>query len=195
MKANTATLSILVPALFTCLFFSDVNAEMSSAEEPAASLENGYRWIEVSGVGTHLFTTAIVHSQRPTDTGMIQRSTDIVELEGDLMGRVLYHPTSEFDFAAGTLINTGNQVFSGTVLGSAPILLHDDEFRVEVDLIGGSTYGRMYLVDHLAGPRIRCELEIFGNGAQTPEGDAIVEYTGRCRVRGLPDGEPGQRER
>jgi hypothetical protein len=40
----------------------------------------------------HYFTTAMIHSQTPTATGMIQRSTDIIELSGDLKGRVLYHP-------------------------------------------------------------------------------------------------------
>src|SRR5512145_3115834 len=113
----------------------------------------------VSGRAVHYFITAMIHSQTPTATGMIQRSTDIIELSGDLKGRVLYHPTSVFDFVKGTLVNTGNQVFSGTVLGSSPVLLHDDEFRFEVNLkSGGLESGEVHLSDGLAGPKIRCDL-------------------------------------
>ncbi|MEE4161088.1 MAG: hypothetical protein V2I25_01190 [Woeseiaceae bacterium] len=142
----------------------------------------GYRWIPVSGTGTHYFTTALVHSKEPTATGFVQRSTDIVELEGDLEGRVLYHPVSVFDFAAGTLVNTGHQVFSGTVLGSEPVLIYDDEFRFEVQLATGETVGRIFLTRPMAGPRIYCELEVDGTG-MTPGGDARVAYTGRCKVK------------
>jgi len=142
----------------------------------------GYRWVPVSGVGVHYFTTAIIHSQQPTASGMVQRSTDIVELDGDLEGRLLYHPVSVFDFAAGTLVNTGHQVFSGTVLGSDPVLIHDDEFRFDVNLASGETTGKVYLLDPIAGPKIRCELDVVGTGA-TPAGDAIVAYTGRCKVK------------
>ena len=70
-----------------------------SADDGAANFERA-RWVPVSGTGVHLFSTAIIHSQTPTETGLIQRSTDIVELDGDLRGRVLYHPVSVFDFAA-----------------------------------------------------------------------------------------------
>jgi hypothetical protein len=38
---------------------------------------------------------------------MIQRSTETVELKGDLTGRILYHVTSTFDFANDSLVNTG----------------------------------------------------------------------------------------
>lgn len=181
MKARA--LSFFAPALVSCMLTQSLHAEVPSRIAAQASEAQGYRWVEVSGVGTHRFTTAVIHATKPTDTGFIQRSTDIVELEGDLVGRVLYHVTSEFDFAAGTLVNTGNQVFSGTVLGSSPVLLHDDEFRVEVDLVGQTTYGQMFLIDHLAGPKIRCELEIFGDGETDAAGDAVVDYEGRCRVR------------
>ena len=44
---------------------------------------------------------------------MIQKSTETVELTGDLKGRVLYHVTSVFDFVQGTLVNTGDQVYLG----------------------------------------------------------------------------------
>ena len=138
-------------------------------------------WVSVSGTGVHYFTTAIVHSQAPTETGLVQRSTDIVELDGDLRGRILYHPVSRFDFAAGTLVNTGEQVFSGTVLGSEPVLIHDDSFRFDVNLFTGETLGRVYLDNPIAGPRIRCRLKVVGTGS-TEAGDAMVSYTGTCRM-------------
>jgi hypothetical protein len=138
----------------------------------------------VSGSAVHFFTTAIIHSQTPTETGMIQRSTDIIELSGDLKGRVLYHPTSVFDFVNHSLVNTGNQVFSGTVLGSAPVLLHDDEFRFEVDLnTGGMESGEVHLSDRIAGPKIRCDLVVVGTGAKTPEGNGLVDYSGTCTIK------------
>ncbi|NGP53402.1 hypothetical protein [Thioalkalivibrio sp. XN8] len=151
---------------------------------PAAAEKagKGYRWVPVSGTGTHYFTTAIIHSQEPTATGYIQRSTDIVELEGDLHGRVLYHPVSVFDFAAGTLVNTGHQVFSGTVRGAEPVLLFDDEFRFEVNLFTGETVGRIRLVTRLAGAKTRCVLDAFGIGS-TDGGDARIAYTGWCKVK------------
>lgn len=176
-------MSFFLPAFVSCMASPEALADPLSPVERRAVEPDGYRWAPVSGVATHYFTTAIVHSAEPTDTGFIQRSTDIVELEGDLVGRVLYHPTSVFDFVEGTLVNSGSQVFSGTVLGSQPVLLHDDEFRVEVDLVDGTTEGQMFLVDHLAGPKVRCRLQITGNGEQTPEGDAIVDYVGECRIR------------
>jgi hypothetical protein len=76
---------------------------------------------------------ALVHSSTPTATGLIQRSTETVDLTGDLTGRILYHPTSVIDFSTQTVVNSGHQVFSGTVLGSEPVLLHDDTFRFEID--------------------------------------------------------------
>lgn len=135
----------------------------------------------VSGSGVHYFTTAIIHSQEPTGTGMVQRSTDIVELNGDLTGRLLYQPDSVFDFATGTLVNTGHQVYSGTVLDLGPVMLYDDSFRFEVDLNTGTTVGEVHLTNHIAGPKVRCHLAVVGTG-MTAAGDATVEYTGHCRV-------------
>ncbi|MEM6576328.1 MAG: hypothetical protein AAF736_18785 [Pseudomonadota bacterium] len=142
--------------------------------------------VDVTGVGVHLFSTAQVHSQAPTDTGFIQRSTDIIELDGDLQGRVLYHPISEFDFAAGTLVNTGHQVFSGTVLGSEPVLIVDNSYRFDVDLQTGFTEGRVRLESPIAGPRIQCRLNISGDGTRNENGDAAVAYTGTCRFQNPP---------
>lgn len=155
-----------------------LSGSATAADKPG----KGYRWVPVSGTGIHYFTTAIIHSQEPTATGLVQRSTDIVELDGDLRGRILYHPVSLFDFAAGTLVNTGHQVFSGTVLGSDPVLIFDDEFRFEVNLFTGDTVGKIHLVDPVAGPKTQCELDAVGIGF-TEAGDGIVAYHGRCKVK------------
>lgn len=140
------------------------------------------RWVPVAGTGIHYFTSAIMHQERPTATGKIQRSTETIDLSGDMVGRILYQPRSRFDFVAGTLVNTGRQVFSGTVLGSNPVLLYDDEFRFEVNLSTGETVGKVLLVDRIAGPRVKCEIDVVGTG-MTAEGNASVAYSGRCRVR------------
>jgi hypothetical protein len=50
---------------------------------------------------------------------MIQRSTETVELKGDLTGKVLYHVTSVFDFVNGTLVNTGDA--TGEESGKVPV--------------------------------------------------------------------------
>jgi hypothetical protein len=47
-----------------------------------------------------------------------------VELRGDLNGKVLYHVTTELDYTKGTLVKTGDQVFSGTIVGSEPVMIH-----------------------------------------------------------------------
>jgi hypothetical protein len=154
----------------------------SSAPRPSEAPD---KVLGVSGTGVHYFTTAIVHSTEPTPTGMIQRSTETVDLTGDLTGRLLYHPTSVFDFVQGTLVNTGSQVFSGTVLGSAPVMLYDDAFRFEVNLNTGATTGEVHLTHSLAGPKMRCHLTVSGTG-MTPEGNATFAYTGECRFRGQP---------
>jgi hypothetical protein len=39
-------------------------------------------------------TTAIIHSAMSTATGLIQRSTETVDLTGDLTRHILYRPTS-----------------------------------------------------------------------------------------------------
>jgi hypothetical protein len=136
----------------------------------------------VAGSGVHFFTTAIVHTTEATPTGMVQQSTETVELTGDLAGRLLYHPTSVFNFANGTMVNTGHQVFSGTVLGSAPVMLHDDEFRFEVNLATGAVSGKVYLTQPIAGVRTRCELDIVGTGIDA-NGNGTFSYTGQCRIK------------
>lgn len=160
-----------------------------SPEEEALSQAQGggLERIPVSGSGVAFASTAIIHSEEPTATGMIQRSTSIIELAGDLTGYVLFHPTSEFDFAGGTLVNTGTQIFSGTVLGSGPVILHDDTFRFDVDLATGETLGtgrfsRSHDAPHKGG-WYECDLIVVGTGA-TPEGNFTSDYTGTCTRRG-----------
>lgn len=134
----------------------------------------------VKGTATDMLTTAIVHSTASTATGKVEASTETIELTGDLRGRVLYQPTSVYDFAKGTLVNTGRQVFSGTVLGSAPVLLYDDTFRFEVDLKTGNEKGEVHLTRNLAGPEVRCDLKIAGISRKAADGNPIVDYTGEC---------------
>lgn len=139
--------------------------------------------VVVAGSGVDHLNTAIVHSKELTPTGMIQKSTEIIDLTGDLKGRVLYHVTSVFDFVHNTLVNTGDQVYSGTIAGSAPVMIHDDDFRFEIDLVTGQEVGQVYLFDHIAGPKVRCALNVVGTGV-TPEGNPTFNYTGKCTFRG-----------
>ena len=62
------------------------------------------------------------------------------------------------------------------------MMLYDDEFRFDVDLVTGETRGKIYLVDPMAGPKTQCELDVVGTG-MTPEGDGLASYTGRCKVK------------
>jgi len=166
---------LLVPAIVALM----ASGESTGTERsPAHSFE-----IAVAGSGVDQLNTAIVYSEAPTANGKIVRSTETVELSGDLKGRVLYHVTSTFDFAAGTLVNTGDQVFSGTIAGSAPVMIHDDRFRFEVNLATHKETGKVYLFNHIAGPRVRCELDVVGTG-QTGQGNPTFDYSGQCTFRG-----------
>ena len=127
-------------------------------------------------------TTVIVHSSEPTETGVIQVSTETIDLSGDLRGRILYQPRSVMNFSTGTIVNTGHQVFSGTVLGSPPVMLYDDEFRFAVNLNTRAAIGKVYLTGNIAGPKIRCELDVTATG-QTAEGNITASYTGYCRFK------------
>ena len=141
------------------------------------------RTVQVAGSGVDFLNGAIVHSTETTPTGMIQKSTETVELNGSLRGRVLYHVTSVFDFVKGTLVNTGNQVFSGTIAGSAPVMIHDDQFRFDVSLGNGAETGSVSLVDHIAGPKVRCVLEVVGTGVNS-DANPTFNYKGECIFRG-----------
>ena len=69
----------LAVALFAC----------STARTFAA--ETAGTTLHVSGTGTDLLNSAIIHSKKSTSTGEIQKSTEIVELQGDLTGGALPH--------------------------------------------------------------------------------------------------------
>jgi hypothetical protein len=143
----------------------------------------GTKTVKVSGYGYDDLKNAIVHWQKPTPTGMVQQSTETVELYGDMRGRVLYHVTSVFDFVNGTLVNTGDQVYSGTIAGSSPVMIHDDQFRFEVNFATGKEIGQVFLFNHIAGPKARCILEGIGTGVNA-DGNPTFDYTGACTFRG-----------
>ncbi len=143
-------------------------------------------WVEVSGNGVHRFSSAVIHSVVETDVGFEQRSTEIVELNGDLNGLILYHPISRFNFVEGTLTNSGDQVFSGSILDLGPVLLHDEKYRFDVNLDTGHTTGKVFLDNRLTGPDVRCQLDVVGDGQMDEMGDALFEYTGFCRIRQRP---------
>lgn len=165
-----------VPALSVRTLISDVAA----ASGGTGSGSGPARVLSVSGTGVHFFRSSIVHSKETTPTGTRQTSTETVDLTGDLTGRVLYQPVTVIDSAKGTLVNTGRQVFSGTVLGLDPVILYDDTFRFEVDLKAGVEKGEVHFTNAIAGPKVRCDLAISGTGKKTADGDPVVAYTGTC---------------
>ena len=143
----------------------------------------GTTTIQVAGSGFDDLKNAIVHSQQPTPTGMIQQGTEVVELYGDLRGRVLYHVTTVLDFVNGTLVNTGDQVFSGTIAGSSPVMIHDNDFRFNVNLLTGQETGSVFLSNQIAGPKVRCALDVVGTGLNA-DGNPTFDYRGTCTFRG-----------
>jgi hypothetical protein len=189
MKRTHTVLLLAVPLLAVCNAAATV-PEPPVLAEASSALGAVTQSMTVTGHAVHYFTTAIVHSQEPTESGMIQRSTEIIELTGDLNGYILYHPTSTFDFANGTLVNTGTQFFSGTIAGSEPVVLHDDAFRFEVQLATGQTIGEVHLSRSQDAPDrggwYECDLIVVGTGL-TPAGDGMAEYSGECSRRGRPN--------
>ena len=149
----------------------------------AARSDDGSTTVKVTGTGFDDLKNAIVHWKQPTATGSIQQSTEIVELFGDLRGRVLYHVTTVIDTVNGTLVNTGDQVYSGTIAGSMPVMIHDDQFRFEVDLATGNETGQVFFFNHIAGPKVRCTLKAAGTGLNA-EGNPTFTYSGECILRG-----------
>jgi hypothetical protein len=141
------------------------------------------RTVPVSGGGFDSLNTAIVHEKHDTPTGSMQKSTETVELNGDLIGRVLYQVTTVIDTAHGTLVNTGDSVFSGTIAGSAPVLILDDRSRFDVNLVTGQERGQVTLAHALAGPKVRCTLDVVGTGLNA-DGNPTFTYTGQCTFRG-----------
>lgn len=176
------TFRALAVVALTALFISAGDAR-AVGESAAARSDRGTTTLKVAGSGFDDLKNAIVHWQKPTTTGMIQQSTEIVELSGDLRGRVLYHVTSVFDFVSGTLVNTGDQVYSGTIASSAPVMVHDDQFRFEVNLVTGEETGQVVLFNHIAGPKVRCKLEVTGTGVNA-QGNPTFDYSGECTFRG-----------
>jgi hypothetical protein len=61
-------------------------------------------------------------------------------------------------------------------------MLHDDEFRFDLNLMTRAVTGKVYLTDNIAGPKIRCELDITGTG-ETAEGNVTASYTGSCTFK------------
>jgi hypothetical protein len=167
------------PAAITAFMVVNAAAAVAQGRGGPASGRTDTLAISVAGSGLDHLTTAVVHSMRGKPHGTIQQSTEIVDLAGDLMGRVLYHVTTVVDSLTGTLVNTGDQIYSGTIAGSAPVLIHDNRFRFDVDLKTGRETGRVYLFDHIAGPRVQCTLDVVGTGLN-PEGNPTFTYTGQC---------------
>ena len=102
-----------------------------------------------------------------------------MELYGDLHGKVLCQVRTVTDSARKVLTNTGEQVYSGTIAGSAPVMLHDRRFRFEVNLVTEEEHGWVYLTDHLAGPRVQCTLKVNGTGRDAA-GNPTFTYRGSC---------------
>lgn len=145
---------------------------------PAGALA-AERTVRVSGTGIDLASSAIVHSRTSTASGSVSQATETVELSGDLRGRVLYQVTSTVDSARHRLVNTGQQVYSGTIAGSAPVMLHDSKFRFEEDLATGAGHGAVYLINHIAGPKVQCTLQVTDTG-RNPDGNPTFKYSGEC---------------
>ena len=173
---------VLTIVAFTTVFNGALGARRL-VDSGAARDHDGSITVKVAGTGFDDLTNAIVHWQKPTPTGSIQQSTEIVELFGDLRGRVLYHVTTVIDSVNGTLVNTGDQVYSGTIAGSMPVMIHDDQFRFEVDLATGKDTGQVFLFNHIAGPKVRCSLEGTGTGLNAG-GNPTFTYSGECTFRG-----------
>jgi hypothetical protein len=173
------TIALAVAIVFACVLVPATAVIPRAAAVVHAESETVQ---PVFGSGVHFLTTVVVHSRTPMATRLIQRSTETVDLTGDLTGRILYHPTSVIDFSTQSLVNTGHQVFSGTVLGSEPVMLHDDTFRFDVDLRTGTGIGTVHLVDRLDGPKVRCDLTVVSTG-MTADGNVAAEYTGECRFK------------
>lgn len=182
----TTVLLLTIGALAGC------NEESSLPQEPKVTESPSFKGgksqtFAVSGSALHYLSTSVVHSQQPTANGMIQLSSEMIRLTGDVNGYVLYHPTGTFDFANQTLVNSGTQIFSGTVAGSGPVILHDDQFRFDINLANGATTGSVHLGRSKDAPDkggwFECNLSVVVTG-WTPEGDNLSDYTGECTKYG-----------
>lgn len=191
MKTTTryaaSALLLTLPVLAGCSDSTDPQGPTEPAASASVAAAASSPPIPVSGSAVFFASTAVVHSEEPTETGMIQRSTAVVKLSGDVSGWVLFHPTSVFDFVNGTLVNTGTQIFAGTIAGSDPVVLHDDQFRFDVDLATGATVGEIVFSRSNDAPHkggwYECRLGMVATG-MTPEGDITSDLSGTCRARG-----------
>jgi hypothetical protein len=53
----------------------------------------------------------------------------------------------------------------------------------DVNLVTGEEHGRVYLLHHIAGPKVRCTLDVVGTGLNG-DGNPTFDYTGECIFRG-----------
>jgi hypothetical protein len=52
-----------------------------------------------------------------------------------------------------------------------------------VNLVTGAESGQVYLFDHIAGPKVKCQLNVIGTGLNA-DGNPTFTYTGACTFRG-----------
>jgi len=184
IKIRLSLLAALCTAFSASIPPALAGAMTLEASDPATG---GQETIQVSGSGVDFASEAIIHSEENTACGMIRKVTEIVKLTGDLNGYVLYQPTQEFDFCTGTLVVTGTNFFSGTIAGSAPVILRSDESRFEVNLVTGEETGSVHLTRSNDAPEraewYDCELAVVGTGV-TPDGNPTFDYSGECTPRG-----------
>lgn len=190
MRKNTIAIAALVlGALIGCTDDAKLPSEVEQGEVGGGGISAAAsQTFPVAGGVVYYLSQEVVHSQQPTTNGLIQLSTVMVRLTGDLDGWVLFQPVGTFDFAAQTLVNTGGkQVFSGTVKGLGPVMLHDADFVFDLDLTDGSFVGDVSLGRSKDSPGsgwFECHLTVIGTGAVTPEGDTLSDYTGECSQYG-----------
>ena len=162
--------------------FTAAIAALTLCSQVSADQQNGH-WQDVSGTAIHYASTSWVHPNtfQATETGFTLVSTDFVEIFGDIQGRAVSQLFTTYNEVEGTIVNTGHQVFSGTVFGSDPVMLYDDDFRFEIDLVAGETTGDIYLIDQISGPKVRCIFSMQSTG-QDADLNNLSEYFGQCRV-------------
>ena len=54
-----------------------------------------------------------------------------------------------------------------------------------MNLVTGAEAGQVFFLNHLAGPKVRCTLDVVGTGVNA-EGNPTFDYTGVCGFRGQP---------
>ena len=100
-------ITVAVGVVLACGFVASAVVLRASSVNSAKGIQAEAAIVRpVAGTGIHFLTTMIVHSVEPTQTGLVQRSTETVDLTGDLTGRILYHPTTVVDFSSRTATNT-----------------------------------------------------------------------------------------